>query len=90
MKNGNHDFRHESLQGGDTIAELLSSLQQGLIKGQLTFSDDDNTITLKPTGLLNLTIKASADSELNVLDLRITWQDNKTERLNKPVSVSTD
>ena len=90
MKNNNYDFRHESFQDSNTIVDLISSLQQGLSKGQLTFSDEDNTITLEPTGLLYLTIEACADSELNVLDIRITWQENRSERLNKPFSVSTD
>ncbi len=89
MKNNNLNFRHESFQDRSTIVDLISSLQQGLSKGQLTFNDEDNTITLKPDGLLYLTIEACADSELNVLDVRITWQDNRSERLNKPFSVST-
>ena len=90
MKNNNNNFRHESFQDRNTIVDLISSLQQGLSKGQLTFSDEDNTISLEPTGLLYLTIEASAEAELNVLDVRITWQDNRSERLNKPFSVSTD
>ena len=90
MKNGNNDFRHESLQDKDTIADLLSSLQQGLGKGVLQFSDEDNEITLKPSGLLNLTIKASSNGELNVLDLRISWQDDKTNKFRKELKVSSD
>ncbi len=90
MKNNNNNFRHESFQDRNTIVDLIASLQRGLSKGQLTFSDEANTITLEPTGLLYLTIEASAEAELNVLDVRITWQDNRSERLNKPFSVSTD
>jgi len=48
MKNGNNAFCHESLQDAKTIVELLSSLQQGLSKGTLKFSDDNDEITLKP------------------------------------------
>ena len=54
MKDSDKSFCHESLQDRETIADILSSLQQGLSKGTLKFSDEDNEITLKPSGLLNL------------------------------------
>jgi len=90
MKNDNNDFRHESLQDRETIVELLSSLQQGLSKGTLSFSDEDNEITLKPSALLNLTINASASNELNVLDVRISWQNNDADKLRKKLRVCSD
>lgn len=89
MKNDNNDFRHESLQDKETIIHLLASLQQGLSDGTLSFSDEDNKITLKPSGLLNLKIKASGNSELNVLDIRISWQSHKDGKLNKKLRVSS-
>jgi len=90
MKNDDNEFRHESLQDRDTIVNLLSSLQQGLSRGTLSFSDEDNQITLKPSGLLNLTIKASGSNELNVLDVRISWQENKADKRNKKLRVSAE
>jgi amphi-Trp domain-containing protein len=90
MKNDKANFRHESLQDGDTIADLLLSLQQGMSKGTLSFSDADNSITLKPSGLLNLTIKASDNDGLNVLDVRIAWQSEKADKVNKKLRVSSD
>lgn len=90
MKNGANNFRHESLQDRDTIAELIRSLQQGLSKGTLEFSDADSAITLKPSGLLNLVIEASSSSELNVLDLRISWQSDQSGKLKKALRISTD
>jgi len=90
MKNGNNAFCHESLQDAETIVELLSSLQQGLSKGTLRFSDDNDEITLKPSGLLNLTVKASSDSGLNVLDMRISWSSNKPKKLKKELKISVD
>ncbi|UCB54687.1 MAG: amphi-Trp domain-containing protein [Thiotrichales bacterium] len=88
MKNGDHDFRHESMQDRETIVELLSSLQQGLEKGTLRFSDEDNEIVLEPSGLLNLAIKASSNAELNVLDVRISWQGSKADKLKKQLKIS--
>jgi len=88
MKNDNNEFCHESLQDRETIVDLLSTLQQGLNKGTLKFSDENNEITLKPSGLLSLTIKASSSSELNVLDVRISWQTNKPNKLIKELKIS--
>jgi amphi-Trp domain-containing protein len=90
MKNVTNDFRHQSLQDKDTIVDLLASLQQGLKKGTLKFSDEDNAIALKPSGLLNLTIEASSNSELNVLDVRITWQGNQPKKMKKELRILTD
>ena len=89
MKNDNNDFQHKSLQDKETIADLLLSLQQGLSKGTLKFSDEDNEITLKPSGLLNLSITASSDNELNVVDVRISWQSNKPNKLKEELEIST-
>ena len=88
MKNDDKDFNHESLQDRDTIVQLLSSLQEGLKKGTLRFSDEDNEIVLKPSGLLNLAIKASSSAELNVIDLRISWQKDRSAKLKKELKVS--
>ncbi len=89
MKNDEKKFRHESLQDRETIADLLSSLQQGLSQGVLKFSDEDNAITMKPSGLLNLAIKASNNAELNVLDVRISWQASGSKKTKKAIKLST-
>ena len=90
MKNGDNSFCHESLQDRETIADILSSLQRGLSNGTLKFSDEDNEITLKPSGLLNLTVKASSDSGHNMLDVRVSWSDKKPKKLKKELRVSVE
>ena len=90
MKNDNNSFCHESLQDSETIADILSSLQQGLSNGSLKFSDENNAITLKPSGLLNLTVRASSESGLNVLDVRISWSSNRPKKLKKELKISVD
>ena len=90
MKDGDNSFCHESLQDRETIADILSSLQQGLSNGTLKFSDEDNEITLKPSGLLNLSVKASSDSGLNVLDVRVSWSTKKPKKLKKELRISVD
>ena len=89
MKKASNDFRHRSLQDKDTLVELLASLQQGLKKGTLKFSDEDSAITLKPSGLLNLTIEASSNNDLNVLDVRISWQGNQPNKMKKELKITS-
>jgi amphi-Trp domain-containing protein len=88
MKDSTDEFCHESLQDSETIAELLSSLQRGLAAGKLKFSDENHELTLNPSGLLNLTIRASGSSELNVIDVRITWQSSKRDKTGKDIRIS--
>ncbi len=88
MKDSRDEFCHESLQDSETIAELLSSLQRGLAAGTLRFSDENNELTLKPSGLLNLTIRASGSSELNVVDVRVSWQSSKRDKAGKEIRIS--
>ena len=90
MKDSNASFRHESLQDKDTIADLILSLQKGLSSGTLKFDDADGAITLKPAGLLNLVIEASSSSEINVLDVRISWQGSRPGKLKKDISISSE
>ena len=90
MKDSDNSFCHESLQDRKTIADILSSLQQGLSNGTLKFSDEDNEITLKPSGLLTLTVKASSDSDHNVLDVRVSWTSKKPKKLKKELKISVD
>lgn len=90
MKDSSASFRHESIQDKDTIADLILSLQQGLSKGTLKFDDADGAITLKPAGLLNLVIEASSSSDINVLDVRISWQGSRPDKLKKDISISSE
>ena len=54
-------FRHESLQDTKTIQAYLKAILRGLDQGELVFSDDEGSITLKPQGLLNFKVVASED-----------------------------
>lgn len=80
-------FRHESLQDGKTIAELLKSLTKGVGKGKLTFSDQDGEIVLEPEGLLNLKVTAEKEDMRHRLNIRITWNPQDENRCKKPLSV---
>ena len=87
MRQSKNTFRHESLQDGKTIQELLKSITQGIGKGKLTFSDEGGELLMEPEGLLNLKVTASQDEARHRIDIRITWQAEERIERKKPLSV---
>jgi amphi-Trp domain-containing protein len=88
MRQSKNSFRHESLQDGKTIQDILKSLSKGIAKGKLSFSDEDGEIVMQPEGLLNLKITASEDEGRHRVNIRITWQAEETVKRTKPLRVN--
>ena len=89
MKRGKLSFRHESLQDAKTIKGILKALTDGLASGKLSFSDADDSIELRPRGLMNLKITASQEDNLNRVNIRITWQSEEKDKTNKSVKIKS-
>ena len=90
MKRKKNSFRHESLQNRDSIQAILKALTEGIAKGKLSFSDDDDSISMTPDGLLNLKLSVSQEDNRNRINLRITWEDRQKKALkNSRLSVSS-
>ena len=83
MKRKKNSFRHESLQNRESIQTILNALTEGIAKGKVTFSDDDDNISMTPDGLLNLKLTVSQEENRNRINLRITWEDRKKKTLKK-------
>ena len=90
MKRKKNSFRHESLQNRDSMQAILKALTEGIAKGKLSFSDDDDSISMTPDGLLNLKLSVSQEDNRNRINLRITWEDRQKKALkNSRLSVSS-
>ncbi|MCP4766903.1 MAG: amphi-Trp domain-containing protein [Gammaproteobacteria bacterium] len=83
MKRKKNSFRHESLQNRDSIQAILNALTEGIAKGKVSFSDDDDSISMAPDGLLNLKLIVSQEDNRNRINLRITWEDRQKKSLKK-------
>ncbi|MBN4077176.1 amphi-Trp domain-containing protein [Mariprofundus ferrooxydans] len=83
MQHDKDVFRHESLQESKTIRKLLTSITDGLEKGELTFSDGDHQIIMSPNGLLHLKLSASKEDGRNRVNIRVTWQDQSGTKAGK-------
>lgn len=89
MKAGKLSFRHESIQDKKTIKGVLKALSDGLASGKLVFSDDDDSIELKPGGLMNLKITASQEDSVSRLNIRVSWQSEDKTTSNKMLKVKS-
>jgi amphi-Trp domain-containing protein len=79
MKQDKKSFRYESLQDQQSILKILRVITEGLERGRLVLSDEDDEIVLNPQGLLQLKISASQEGNSDSLSLKVSWQ-NETEK----------
>jgi len=90
MRQGKNSFRHDSLQDTDSIRGVLKSITDGIKKGKIVFSDEDDKIIMEPEGLLHLKLKAVQEENRHQISIRISWQvENENAKQNKPLSVSS-
>lgn len=90
MREGKLNFRHDSLQDSQSIQGILKSISNGLAKSKITFTDEDDSIVMKPDGLLDLKVTATQESNKNRINIRISWQtDDDNEKKKKKLSVSS-
>lgn len=89
MRHNKNGFRHESLQDGKSIQQILKAIQQGLARGTLKFEDEDGALEMQPQGLLQLKVSASQDDGDNRLNIRISWCDGEPKSSKKSLKVSS-
>ncbi len=89
MKQGKKSFRHESLQDAKSIQAILKAVSQGIGKGRLNLSDEDDEMVLQPDGLLHLKLTANQEENRHRINLRITWQSEGELPKKKNLRVST-
>jgi len=90
MRHDKSRFRHDSLQDKKSVSKILDAVTEGIAKGKLVFSDEDDKIIMKPDGLLELKITASQEDNRQRVNIRISWQEeSKKKGSKKRLSVSS-
>jgi amphi-Trp domain-containing protein len=79
----NTEFKYESVQDGQTIQKYLDELKSGLHKGRIDFRNDSETLTLNPSGMLNLSIKAVRKERKAKLTLKISWKERSLKHVEQ-------
>jgi amphi-Trp domain-containing protein len=87
MRKEKISFKHESLQDAKAIREVLKSVSTGIANGKLTFSDEDDEISLKPEGLLHLKVSASQGTDKNKVSVSFSWYNEDIKPLKKKLLV---
>ena len=88
MRSRKRSFRHQSLQDEKSIQDILQSITNGIARGKITFSDEDEKIVMRPEGLLDLKVTATQEENRNRFNIRISWQlDDSREKRKKSLSV---
>ena len=88
MRSGKKSFRHQSLQDEKSIQDILQSIANGIAKGKITFSDEDEKIVMRPEGLLDFKVTATQEENRNRFNIRVSWQvEDDVEKKRKSLSV---
>lgn len=91
MKQNKKNFRHESLQDQQSILKILAALTEGLEKGRLVLSDENDEIVLSPQGLLQLKFSAAQEDNRHSFSLKVSWQTEDEKVTQKNIlHISTD
>ncbi len=88
MKPVKKSFRHESLQDSKTLQTILNAITEGLAKGKLKFSDEDDDIVFHPEGLMRLKLSAAQDGNRQSFNLKVSWELEKGKKKNKTLTVN--
>ena len=90
MRQGKKSFRHESLQDAASIQEIMAAISDGIARGKVSFSDEDDKIVMRPEGLLHMKVTAAQEEDRDRISIRISWQvEEKQGKKKKPLRVSS-
>jgi amphi-Trp domain-containing protein len=88
MRSRKASFRHQSLQDEKSIQDILKAITNGIARGKITFSDEDEKIVMRPEGLLDLKVTATQEENRNRFNIRISWQvEDDGDKKKKSLSV---
>lgn len=66
-------FEHESLQDKEAVINYLNALAEGIAKGEILISDEEDTQILLPQKFTLMNIKAKKSKHEQSLRLKLQW-----------------
>jgi amphi-Trp domain-containing protein len=73
------DFRHESVQDRQSIVKYLQAITAGIEQGHVAFGGSEHTITLEPSGMLELQVRAKRKGGRVKLGIKLYWREDDDE-----------
>ena len=68
-------FKHQTVADRRDLAAYLRSLADGLARGEFPLSENGDSFSLNPRGLLNLAVKVRRKDGRNRITLDVAWDD---------------
>jgi amphi-Trp domain-containing protein len=68
-------FVFESMQDTRTVQSFLDALVEGFGKERIVLATDGSEISLSPSGLLNVSIKARKKDGATKLSVKVAWKE---------------
>ncbi len=76
------EFKHETRQDVQEIAQYLRDLASGFENGSITLNSDTEQITMNPEGIVKMEVKSKVDDEKGKMELELKWSENKDTQLH--------
>jgi amphi-Trp domain-containing protein len=73
------DFRHESVQDRQSIVKYLQAITAGIEQGQLELGTNEHSLTLEPSGMLELLVRAKRKRGRVRLGIELYWREDVEE-----------
>jgi amphi-Trp domain-containing protein len=83
-------FKHESLQDLRSIGQYLRAITEGLEAGRVDLSDDSGQLTLFPSGLLTLELRAKRRGNRAKLRIELLWTEEKPKSKSESLRVRSE
>lgn len=65
--------KHVSYQGADSVKEYLKQIINGLEQGNITLNSGDDSLALKPHGLMAFSLTANQSKSKQMLRFKLEW-----------------
>ncbi|MBI5592680.1 MAG: amphi-Trp domain-containing protein [Deltaproteobacteria bacterium] len=76
-------FEHECLQDKHSIQQFFVTLMDGIEKGRIVLSAENDQTVLMPAELMRLSIKTKKKTGKSKLSIKLTWKDSTIETYRK-------
>ncbi len=72
-------FDHESIQDKQSIRAFFNVLIEGLEKGNIELSSEDDNVLLTPAELIHFSVKTKKKDGRSRMSIKLTWKDSQLE-----------
>lgn len=73
------NFDYEALHDAVSIGEYLKALRKGIARGEIRFATGDEEMTLEPSGLLHMSVRARRKGPNSTIQIKIMWKEPGAE-----------